>query len=69
MPPAKAHAVSFTVVSMSILLIAVFIPILLMGSIIGGLLREFAVTLSAAILVPLVVSLTTPPIMCARLLR
>ena len=69
MPPAKAHAVSFTVVSVSISLIAVCILILLVGGFIGGLLREFAVTLSAAILVSLVVSFTTPPIMRARLLR
>ena len=64
-----AREVSFTVVSMSISLIAVFIPILLMGGIIGRLFREFAVTLSVAILVSLVVSLTTTPMMCALLLR
>ncbi len=64
-----AREVSFTVVSMSISLIAVFIPILMMGGIIGRLFREFAVTLSVAILVSLVVSLTTTPMMCARLLR
>jgi multidrug efflux pump len=64
-----SREVSFTVVSMSISLIAVFIPILLMGGIIGRLFREFAVTLSVAILVSLVVSLTTTPMMCARLLR
>lgn len=61
--------VSFTVVSMSLSLIAVFIPILLMGGIIGRLFREFAVTLSAAILVSLVVSLTLTPMMCARLIK
>ena len=61
--------VGFTVVSMSLSLIAVFIPILLMGGIIGRLFREFAFTLSAAILVSLLVSLTTTPMMCARLLR
>ena len=54
---------------MSVSLIAVFIPILLMGGIVGRLFREFAITLSAAILVSLVVSLTTTPMMCARLLR
>jgi multidrug efflux pump len=64
-----AREVGFTVVSMSISLIAVFIPILLMGGIIGRLFREFAVTLSVAILVSLVVSLTTTPMMCAYLLR
>ncbi len=64
-----AREVGFTVVSMSISLIAVFVPILLMGGIIGRLFREFAVTLSAAILVSLVISLTTTPMMCARVLR
>ncbi|MGE5384303.1 MAG: efflux RND transporter permease subunit, partial [Betaproteobacteria bacterium] len=64
-----AREVSFTVVSMSLSLIAVFLPILLMGGIVGRLFREFAVTLSAAILVSLVVSLTLTPMMCARLLR
>jgi multidrug efflux pump len=64
-----AREVGFTVVSMSLSLVAVFIPILLMGGIVGRLFREFAVTLSAAILVSLVVSLTTTPMMCARLLR
>jgi multidrug efflux pump len=64
-----AREVGFTVLSMSLSLIAVFIPILLMGGIIGRLFREFAVTLSVAILVSLVVSLTTTPMMCARLLR
>ena len=61
--------VAFTVVSMSISLIAVFIPILMMGGIIGRLFREFAVTLSVAILISMVVSLTTTPMMCARLLK
>jgi multidrug efflux pump len=60
-----AAEVSFTVLSMSISLIAVFIPILLMGGIIGRLFREFAVTLSAAIVVSLAVSLATTPMMCA----
>ena len=64
-----AREVSFTVVSMSLSLIAVFIPILLMGGIIGRFFREFAVTLSIAVLVSLVVSLTTTPMMCARLLQ
>ena len=64
-----AREVTFTVVSMSISLIAVFIPILLMGGIIGRLFREFAVTLSAAIMVSLVVSLTLTPMMCARVIK
>ncbi len=64
-----AREVSFTVLSMSLSLIAVFIPILLMGGIIGRFFREFAVTLSIAIMVSLVVSLTTTPMMCARLLK
>ena len=61
--------IAFTVVSMSISLIAVFIPILLMEGMVGRLFREFAVTLSAAILVSLVVSLTLTPMMCATLLK
>ncbi len=64
-----AREVGFTVVSMSVSLVAVFIPILLMGGIVGRLFREFAVTLSVAILVSLVVSLTTTPMLCAYLLR
>ena len=64
-----AKEVSFTVLSMSFSLIAVFIPILLMGGIVGRLFREFAVTLSVAILVSLAVSLTMTPMMCARLLK
>jgi multidrug efflux pump len=64
-----AREVGFTVLSMSLSLIAVFIPILLMGGIVGRLFREFAISLSAAILISLVVSLTTTPMMCARLLR
>jgi multidrug efflux pump len=63
-----AREVGFTVLSMSVSLVAVFIPILLMGGIIGRLFREFALTLSIAIMVSLVVSLTTTPMMCARLL-
>ena len=74
MPPLQAalrgsKEIAFTVISMSISLVAVFIPILLMGGMVGRLFREFAVTLSAAILVSLVVSLTTTPMMCAVLLR
>ncbi|GAA4324779.1 multidrug efflux RND transporter permease subunit [Pigmentiphaga soli] len=64
-----SREVGFTVLSMSISLIAVFIPILLMGDIVGRLFREFAVTLSAAILVSLAVSLTLTPMMCAGMLR
>ncbi|HEX9301772.1 MAG TPA: multidrug efflux RND transporter permease subunit [Casimicrobiaceae bacterium] len=64
-----AREVGFTVLSMSLSLIAVFIPILLMGGIIGRYFREFAVVLSTAILVSLVLSLTTTPMMCSRLLR
>jgi multidrug efflux pump len=60
-----ASEVGFTVLSMSLSLIAVFVPILLMGGIVGRLFREFAVTLSVAILISLVVSLTTTPMMCA----
>ena len=61
--------VAFTVISISLSLIAVFIPILMMGGIIGRLFREFAVTLSVAILISMVISLTTTPMMCARLLK
>ena len=64
-----AREVGFTVLSMSTSLIAVFIPILLMGGIVGRLFREFAVTLSIAILVPLAISLATTPMMCALLLK
>ena len=64
-----AREIGFTVVSMSVSLVAVFIPILLMTGIVGRLFREFAVTLSVAIGVSLLVSLTTTPMMCARLLR
>jgi multidrug efflux pump len=64
----SASEVGFTVVSMSLSLVAVFIPILFMGDIVGRLFREFAVTLSVAILISLVVSLTLTPMMCARLL-
>ena len=61
--------IAFTVLSMSTSLIAVFIPILLMGGMVGRLFREFAVTLSAAIMVSLLVSLSTTPMMCATILR
>ncbi|MCK6388867.1 MAG: multidrug efflux RND transporter permease subunit [Zoogloea sp.] len=64
-----AREIGFTVLSMSLSLIAAFIPILAMGGIVGRLFREFAVTLSAAILVSMVISLTVTPMMCARLLR
>ncbi|HJT29280.1 MAG TPA: multidrug efflux RND transporter permease subunit [Pyrinomonadaceae bacterium] len=64
-----AKEIGFTVLSISISLVAVFTPLLLMGGIVGRLFREFAVTLSVAILVSLVVSLTTTPMMCARLLK
>jgi hydrophobe/amphiphile efflux-1 (HAE1) family protein len=64
-----AKEVSFTVLSMSASLVAVFTPILLMGGMIGRLFREFAVTLSMAIGVSLLVSLTTTPMMCAAILK
>jgi len=64
-----AKEIGFTVFSISMSLIAVFIPILLMGGIVGRLFREFAVTLSAAIIVSMVVSLTTTPAMCAHFLK
>jgi multidrug efflux pump len=64
-----AREISFTVVSMSVSLVAVFLPILLMGGMVGRLFREFAVTLSAAIFVSMLLSLTTTPMMCAYLLR
>jgi multidrug efflux pump len=64
-----AKEIGFTVMSISISLIAVFIPLLLMGGIVGRLFREFAVTLSTAILVSMVISLTTTPMMCAYLLK
>jgi multidrug efflux pump len=64
-----AREIGFTVLSISISLVAVFIPILLMAGIIGRLFREFAVTISVAIAVSLVVSLTTTPMMCAWLLK
>ncbi|MFP3587561.1 efflux RND transporter permease subunit [Paraburkholderia sp. SIMBA_055] len=64
-----AREVGFTVMSISISLVAVFLPILLMGGIVGRLFREFALTLSLAIGVSLIVSLTLTPMMCSRLLR
>ncbi|MCB4801701.1 multidrug efflux pump [Methylobacterium brachiatum] len=64
-----AREVGFTVISMSLSLIAVFLPILLMGGLIGRIFQEFSVTLSLSILISLVLSLTTTPMMCARLLR
>jgi multidrug efflux pump len=66
---AGARQVGFTVLSMSISLVAVFIPLLFMGGQVGRLFREFAVTLSAAVLISLLVSLSTTPMMCAFLLR
>ncbi len=64
-----AGEVGFTVLTMSLSLVAVFIPILLMGGIVGRLFQEFAVILSAAVLISLVISLTTTPMLCALLLR
>jgi multidrug efflux pump len=64
-----AQEIGFTVFSISVSLIAVFVPILLMGGIVGRLFREFAVTLSTAIVVSMIVSLTTTPMMCAYLLK
>ncbi|HEX9080008.1 MAG TPA: multidrug efflux RND transporter permease subunit [Desulfuromonadaceae bacterium] len=64
-----SREIAFTVLSMSVSLVAVFIPILLMGGMVGRLFREFAVVLSTAIVVSLLISLTTTPMMCATLLR
>jgi multidrug efflux pump len=64
-----AKEIGFTVVSMSTSLVAVFIPILLMGGIVGRLFREFAVTLAIAIAISMIVSLTTTPMMCAKFLK
>ncbi len=61
--------IGFTVISISLSLVAVFIPILLMGGLVGRLFREFAITLSTAVVVSMVISLTTTPMMCAKLLR
>jgi multidrug efflux pump len=73
-PPKQAalkatQEVGFTVVSMSLSLIAVFLPILLMGGIVGRMFQEFAVTLSAAVLVSMLIALTTTPMLCAQLLK
>jgi multidrug efflux pump len=64
-----SREIAFTVVSMSASLVAVFLPILLMGGMVGRLFREFAVTLSMAVAISLVLSLTTTPMMCATLLK
>jgi multidrug efflux pump len=64
-----AKEVGFTVLSISVSLVAVFIPLLFMGGQVGRLFREFAITLSAAVLISLVISLTTTPMMCAWLLK
>mgnify|MGYP001549231994 CR=1 FL=1 len=64
-----AQEVGFTVLSISVSLIAVFIPILFMGGIVGRLFREFAMTLATAIMISLLISLTTTPMICAYMLR
>ena len=64
-----AEEIGFTVFTISISLIAVFIPLLMMGGIVGRLFREFAVTLSTAVFVSMLISLTTTPMMCAYLLK
>ncbi|MBC3945300.1 efflux RND transporter permease subunit [Erwinia persicina] len=64
-----AQEVSFTVLSMTLSLVAVFIPILMMGSIVGRLFREFAVTLTASLVISMLVSLSLTPMLCSRLLR
>ena len=64
-----AKEIGFTVFSISMSLIAVFIPILMMGGIIGRLFREFAITLSTAVIISMIISLTTTPTMCAHLLK
>ncbi len=64
-----AQEIGYTVLTISFSLIAVFIPLLMMGGVVGRLFREFSITLSVAILVSMVVSLTTTPMMCAHLLR
>jgi multidrug efflux pump len=66
---AGSREVGFTVLSMSLSLIAVFIPLLFMGGLVGRLFREFAVTLSIAVAISLVISVTTTPMLCARFLR
>ena len=74
MPPreaalAGARQIGFTIVSITASLLAVFIPLLFMGGIVGRLFREFAVTLAVAITLSAVISLTLTPMMCAQLLR
>ena len=64
-----AEQIGFTLVSLTISLIAVLIPLLFMGDVVGRLFREFAITLAVSILISLVVSLTLTPMMCARLLK
>src|SRR5437879_7984777 len=64
-----SREIGFTVLSMSTALIAIFIPILLMGGIIGRIFREFAVTLTVAVAISMIVSLTMTPAMCAKLLK
>src|SRR5208282_1355541 len=64
-----ARQIGFTVVSLSLSLIGVFIPLIFMSGIVGRLFREFAITMSAAVVVSMVVSLTLTPMMCSRLLR
>ncbi len=64
-----AQEVSFTVLSMTLSLVAVFIPLLLMGSLVGRLFREFAVTLTVSLIISMLVSLTLTPMLCSRLLR
>jgi multidrug efflux pump len=66
---AGSREIAFTVLSMSISLVAVFVPIMFMGDVVGRLFREFAVVMSAAILISMLVSLTTTPTLCALLLR
>jgi multidrug efflux pump len=64
-----AQEIGFTVISMSVSLVAVFLPLLLMGGIVGRLFREFAVTLAVAVTISMVVSLSTTPMLCSRFLR
>ena len=64
-----AEQIGFTIISLTVSLIAVLIPLLFMGDVVGRLFREFAITLSTAIVVSMLISLTTTPMMCAYLLR
>src|SRR3546814_12657848 len=64
-----ASEISFTIVSISVSLVAVFIPLLLMGGIVGRLFREFAVTVTLTILVSVIVSLTLTPMLCSRFIK